>query len=194
MWKLVGFLFVLTAITSAQIQTGNILLPNNTSWYLCASDDVNGIRFLVTTSDKNLTSTPNFGHFANGSGIPDEPCLTGVLVYASTWSMLNMTLQGNESSATYTHEASCHDQCVQSCGREESVPATWCLRVSNPTIHPTSVNISLAFDVPTMNTTNDPSMNPANGGVKQDGDIILSLGIGWIMWICFELFFRIDIE
>ena len=94
------------------------------------------------------------------------------------------SLISSQSSQTQSH-----DQCVKSCGRQSPGPLIFCLRVSNPTTHLTFVNIELEFDIPTMNTSNATSANPTSGGVRQDVDIIFSLGLGWIMWICFELAF-----
>ncbi|CAG8602578.1 6543_t:CDS:2 [Paraglomus brasilianum] len=105
MWKLVGtILFVLASIVSAQVQTGNVSLPGQKSWYLCAPGVVDAIRYLVTTSDQNLTLTPNFGSITNGSGVPTEPCSTGILAYAMSTSQLNLTLQGNNE--LFAHKVS----------------------------------------------------------------------------------------
>ncbi|CAG8607237.1 5057_t:CDS:2, partial [Paraglomus brasilianum] len=173
---------ILTAsLVNAQLQTGDVSLASQTSWYVCSPDPTNIVSYSITTYSQTVTSTPNFGTTKSGFSSPDVPPCTLSFVSVVV-DPTNFARIFNLQTFYAWDSQSCITTCVNTCIKTGPIPSlqtvAWCLVVSNPNNAIVNLKISYGFGsastntgAPTTNgTVANPTITSTNGAVASPTD------------------------
>ncbi|CAG8567274.1 5077_t:CDS:2 [Paraglomus occultum] len=138
-------------MTRGSLQTGSIVLPIGSTWYICSAQPTTTISYVTTYSNISLAATPNFGNVALVNKISPTMTATsiGLLSAAMTQTDLNKYLLGEANLFLPTY--SCFDDRVTICARGSDlgqlpISAIYCVLVINPNTFTSYANVIVTFD------------------------------------------------